>query len=121
MYYNYNKMSTDRKKDLYSVLGVNKDSTQDDIKKAYRKLSLQLHPDRNNNSKESTDKYQEINSAYEVLGDETERMNYDRQGQNIPFFGQTTVEINPADIFNFLNKKKFKKIIFLKYQFTRIK
>ena len=107
---NFNRNTINNGKDLYSILGVSKTSTQEDIKKAYRKLSLQLHPDRNNNSKESTDKYQEINSAYEVLGDETERMNYDRQGQNIPFFGQTTVEINPADIFNFLNKNMFEKM-----------
>ena len=106
------------KKDLYEVLGVPKDATQEDIKKTYRKLSLQFHPDRNNNSTESTTKYQEINSAYEVLGNEQERANYDRQ-RNSPFFmqgnghgmpGMHGMQVNPADIFSFLNKNIFEQM-----------
>ena len=110
------------KKDLYEVLGVPKDATQEDIKKTYRKLSLQFHPDRNNNSPESTTKYQEINSAYEVLGNEQERANYDRQ-RNSPFFmqgngmqgnghghGMPGMQVNPADIFSFLNKNIFEQM-----------
>jgi DnaJ-class molecular chaperone len=103
--------------DLYEVLGVTKDSSQEDIKKAYRKLSLLLHPDRNNNSPESTDKYQKVNSAYEILGDEQERAKYNRQNSS-PFFqaggggggSSHSVEINPADIFNFLNKNVFEQM-----------
>jgi len=112
------------KKDLYEVLGVSKDATQEDIKKTYRKLSLLFHPDRNNNSPESTTKYQEINSAYEVLGNEQERANYDRQ-RNSPFFMQGHgqghgmqghgmqghgMQVNPADIFSFLNKNIFEQM-----------
>jgi DnaJ-class molecular chaperone len=97
------------KPNLYDVLGVSKDATQEEIKKAYRKLSLQLHPDRNNNSPESTTKYQEINSAYEVIGSEQERANYDRQ-MNSPFGQHGPVNINPADIFNFLNKNIFQQM-----------
>jgi molecular chaperone DnaJ len=107
-------MNSDIKKDYYEVLGVAKEASSEDIKKAYRKLSLQFHPDRNNNSTESTEKFQEINSAYDVLSSEQERANYDRQRVS-SFFGRGangmgmangmgSVEINPADIFNFLNK-----------------
>jgi len=120
MYYHYNKMNGNRNNenpDLYNILGVTKEATQEDIKKAYRKLSLQWHPDRNNNSQESTGKYQEINSAYEVLGNEQNRGNYDRQ-RNSPFFGQMqgqghghgNMEMNPADLFNFLNKNVFEQM-----------
>jgi DnaJ-class molecular chaperone len=102
------------KPNLYEVLGVSKESTQEEVKKAYRKLSLQLHPDRNNNSPESTAKYQEINSAYEVLGSEEERAKYDMQ-MNSPFMGghghgHGAVHINPADIFSFLNKNIFQQM-----------
>ena len=103
-------MNTERKKDYYEVLGVAKEASQEDIKKAYRKLSLQFHPDRNNNSLESTEKIQEINSAYDVLGGEQERANYDRQ-RTSPFFGRGGgVDINPADIFNFINKNIFEQM-----------
>lgn len=108
-----NRTQINNKPDFYEILGVNKDATQEDIKKAYRKLSLQLHPDRNNNSQESTQKYQEINSAYEVLSSEQDRANYDRQ-RNSPFFnhgqGHMNMEMNPADIFNFLNKNVFEQM-----------
>lgn len=99
--------------DYYEVLGLNKNATQEDIKKAYRKLSLQLHPDRNNNSSESTERYKEVNSAYEILSDERERKKYDNQS-NSPFFnnmsGGEHVNINPADIFNFFNKNIFEQM-----------
>ena len=101
------------KNDLYDILGVSKDATQEEIKKAYRKLSLQLHPDRNNNSPESTSKYQEINSAYDVLGSEQDRANYDRQRGSNGFNqggGYSHVEVNSADIFNFLNKNIFEQM-----------
>lgn len=63
--------------DLYKVLGVDKSASQEDIKKAFRKLSMKHHPDKNNNSEESTKKFQEISQAYEVLGDEKKRSEYD--------------------------------------------
>lgn len=97
------------KDDYYDILGVSKEATQEEIKKAYRKLSLQFHPDRNNNSPESTAKYQEINGAYDVLGSEIDRANYDRQrGSN--FHGFTNVDVNSADILNFLNKNIFEQM-----------
>ena len=61
----------------YDILGVTKSSTQDEIKASYRKLTLINHPDRNNNSLESTSKIQEINKAYEIIGNSDTRMKYD--------------------------------------------
>jgi curved DNA-binding protein CbpA len=59
--------------DPYKVLGVERNATQEDIKKAYRALSLKWHPDRNPGKPEATAIYQSINAAYEILGDETLR------------------------------------------------
>ena len=64
--------------DYYRVLGVARDVTDDDIKKAYRKLVFQHHPDRNPNNTKADEKIREINSAYEVLGDSESRRTYDR-------------------------------------------
>jgi molecular chaperone DnaJ len=66
--------------DLYTVLGVQKDAGDDDIKKAYRKLAMQWHPDRNNGSKEAEEKFKEITEAYDVLRDPQKRAAYDRYG-----------------------------------------
>jgi DnaJ family protein B protein 4 len=66
---------------LYEVLGLTEAASQEEIKKAYRKLSLQFHPDRNNNSPESTTKFQSISAAYEVIGDEDKRRQYDLQSK----------------------------------------
>lgn len=63
--------------DLYSILGVSRSATQDEIKKAYRNLSMQFHPDRNNGDKACEEKFKEINAAYDVLGDATKRRQYD--------------------------------------------
>lgn len=65
--------------DYYSTLGVSKSSTEDEIKKAYRKLALQYHPDRNK-TKEGTEKFKEITKAYEVLSDPQKRQTYDQYG-----------------------------------------
>jgi molecular chaperone DnaJ len=64
--------------DYYRVLGVSRDISDDDIKKAYRKLVFEHHPDRNPNNKQAEEKIREINSAYEVLGDSESRRTYDR-------------------------------------------
>ncbi len=66
--------------DLYSALGVAKSASADEIKKAYRKLALQYHPDKNPGNKEYEDKFKEISAAYAVLGDETKRSQYDMYG-----------------------------------------
>ncbi|GIW61349.1 MAG: integrase [Patescibacteria group bacterium] len=65
--------------DYYQILGVPKTATQDEIKKAYRKLALEYHPDRNK-SKEAEEKFKEINKAYEVLSDPQKRQMYDQYG-----------------------------------------
>jgi molecular chaperone DnaJ len=67
-------------KDLYSVLGVTRSASQEDIKKAYRKLALKYHPDRNPNNKEAETKFKEATYAYEVLGNEAKRKQYDQFG-----------------------------------------
>jgi molecular chaperone DnaJ len=64
--------------DFYRILGVSREASEDVIKKAYRKLVFEHHPDRNPNSKEADEKIREINAAYEVIGDAEARRNYDR-------------------------------------------
>ncbi|MEK6663180.1 MAG: molecular chaperone DnaJ [Pseudomonadota bacterium] len=68
------------KRDYYEVLGVNRDASDDDIKKAYRKLAMKHHPDRNPDSKESEDKFKEAKLAYEILSDTSKRAQYDQFG-----------------------------------------
>lgn len=63
--------------DLYWILWVDKNATKDEIKKAYRKLAMQHHPDRNSQDKESEKKFKEINEAYSVLWDDSKRKQYD--------------------------------------------
>lgn len=66
-------------KDLYKILGVDKNASEDEIKSAYRRLAKQYHPDLNK-TPEAAEKFKEINAAYEVLSDKTKRENYDRFG-----------------------------------------
>jgi len=69
-------------KDYYKILGVEKSATADVIKKAYRKLAVKYHPDKNPNDKKAEDKFKEINEAYDVLSDATKRKKYDEMGEN---------------------------------------
>lgn len=71
-------MST--KRDYYEILGVDKNADAQALKKAYRKLAMQYHPDRNPDNKEAEEKFKEINEAYEVLSDEDKRRTYDQFG-----------------------------------------
>jgi DnaJ-class molecular chaperone len=86
-------------------LGVEEKCSQDEIKKAYRKLSFIHHPDKNGNSAESTEKFQKISEAFSILGNHDERVKYD-MNRNNPFAniggmgGGGGVRINPMDIFN---------------------
>ena len=66
--------------DYYELLGVAKDASLQDIKKAYRKLALKYHPDRNPGNKEAEEKFKQISDAYQVLSDEEKRAAYDRYG-----------------------------------------
>ncbi len=75
-----NTMST--KRDFYEILGVNKNSTAEEIKKAYRKVAMQFHPDRNPGDRTAEDKFKEAAEAYEVLSDSDKRSQYDRFGHN---------------------------------------
>ena len=68
------------KTDYYETLGVNKGASADEIKKSFRKLAMQYHPDRNPNNKEAEAKFKEINEAYEILKDDQKRAAYDRFG-----------------------------------------
>jgi molecular chaperone DnaJ len=68
------------KRDYYVVLGVSKTASADEIKKAYRKLAMQFHPDRNPNDKDAAEKFKEASEAYEVLSDEAKRQRYDQYG-----------------------------------------
>ena len=116
---------------FYEVLGVSETASQEEIKKAYRKLSLQYHPDRNSNSPESTTKFQNISAAYDVIGDENKRRQHDMQskmqfgpGGGMPFpfppnmahnmaggmptfFTTSGGDFNPADILNFMSNNFF--------------
>jgi curved DNA-binding protein len=69
-------------KDYYQVLGVPKTAGAEEIKKKYRKLAVQFHPDKNQGNKSAEDKFKEISEAYEVLGDPEKRKKYDQLGQN---------------------------------------
>src|ERR1041385_2801915 len=68
------------KQDFYVVLGVQRDASEADIKKAYRKLAMECHPDRNNGDKSAEEKFKLVSEAYEVLRDPDKRAAYDRYG-----------------------------------------
>ena len=68
------------KRDYYEVLGVDKGAAKDEIKKAYRKLAIMYHPDKNSGNKEAEDKFKEATEAYEVLSDDSKRQAYDQFG-----------------------------------------
>lgn len=68
------------KRDYYEVLGVNRDAGDDEIKKAYRKLAMKYHPDRNPDNKEAEEKFKEAKEAYEMLSDPQKKAAYDRYG-----------------------------------------
>ncbi|HSL42682.1 MAG TPA: DnaJ C-terminal domain-containing protein [Anaerolineales bacterium] len=69
-------------KDYYKTLGVERNASEDDIRKAYRKLAMQYHPDRNPNDKQAEERFKEINEAYQVLSDSQKRAHYDRLGSD---------------------------------------
>jgi curved DNA-binding protein len=87
----------------YDILGVANNASQDEIKKAYRKLSLKYHPDRTGGDLELSEKFKELNDAYSVVGDENKRKEYDMMSSGRGGFrmnGTEEVHINPDDILN---------------------
>src|SRR6516225_3720789 len=75
-------MATTTTKDYYATLGVKKTASQEDIRKAFRKLARKYHPDVNPGDKKSEERFKEINEAYEVLSDAAKRRKYDTLGPN---------------------------------------
>lgn len=69
-------------KDYYQVLGVSRDASQDEIKKAYRKLAVKYHPDKNSGNRQAEEKFKEVNEANDVLSDPEKRKKYDQLGSN---------------------------------------
>ena len=76
-----------QKRDYYEVLGVEKTASEDEIKKAYRKIAIKYHPDRNPGDKEAEEKFKEAAEAYNVLHDPKTRQQYDQYGFNGPGMG----------------------------------
>ena len=68
------------KRDYYEILGVGKSASADEVKKAYRKVAMQYHPDRNPGNKEAEEKFKEAAEAYEILSDADKKTQYDRFG-----------------------------------------
>ncbi len=95
-----------RENDYYKILGVNSESSDSEVKKAYRGLSMKYHPDRNAGDSQAEEKFKEINEAYEILGDKDSRRRYDLSKNN-PFINFTNnsnmrVPVNPDEIFSMM-------------------
>ncbi len=93
-------------KDYYKVLGVEKKATQDEIKKAFRKLAIKYHPDKTKGDKAAEEKFKEVNEAYEVLGDKNKRQKYDTMGDNYQYYQQAGNQSGNFDWSQFMNQQQ---------------
>lgn len=89
------------KKDYYSILGIDKKSSKDEIKKAYRALAMKYHPDKNPGDKQAEDTFKDINEAYEVLSDDSKKSAYDNPSKRNGFHGSGNPGFNGNFHFNF--------------------
>ncbi|KAL4217051.1 DnaJ subfamily B member 11 [Mactra antiquata] len=83
-------------RDFYKILGVSKSANTNQIKKAYRKLAKEMHPDKNRDDPEAEERFQDLGAAYEVLSDEEKRKVYDRHGEE----GLGKHDVNGGDVFS---------------------
>ena len=93
-------------KDYYEILGISKYATIDEIKKSYKKLALQFHPDKNGDNEEAKNKFQDISEAYSVLSDESKRKNYDMFGSDEEGFQFGNNGEDPFAMFNTIFKEQ---------------
>ena len=107
------ELKKSKRKDYYKILGVDKDAGENEIKKAYRKLAIIHHPDKNPDNEEAAEKFKEIGEAYETLSDSQKRARYD-SGEDLidpsemfsggmGGFGGGGMQIDPEMLFNMMN------------------
>ncbi|MCJ1248601.1 hypothetical protein MMC30_005819 [Trapelia coarctata] len=106
------ELKKSKRKDYYKILGVDKDAGENDIKKAYRKLAIMHHPDKNPENEEAAEKFKEIGEAYETLSDSQKRARYDSGedlidpsemfGGGMGGFGGGGMQIDPEMLFNMM-------------------
>ena len=88
--------------DCYGILGIDKNTSEKDIKKAYKKTAFKYHPDKNKSADAKT-KFNDINKAYDILSDEGKRARYDQFGWQAFEEGGVGAGVNPQDMFNMFN------------------
>ena len=97
------------KRDCYDVLGIPKGASKEDIKKAYRKLALKYHPDKNKGDKTSEEKFKEASEAYHILSDDKRKANYDQFGHAV-FLREEEVDFKVLEVLIAHHSQIFLKI-----------